>query len=141
MDNLKKAKNLISSGEYTCVLAQGEKVYTSTQRGVKPLLALLDDNTNLDGFSCADKVVGKAAAFLYVLLKVKCVYAIVISHPAIDVLQNYGIYAEYETLVSSIRNRSNTGFCPMEQCVLSIDTPHEACKAIRQTLKKLQNNN
>lgn len=141
MDNLKKAKNLISSGEYTCVLAQGEKVYTSTQRGVKPLLTWLDDNTNLEGFSCADKVVGKAAAFLYVLLKVKCVYAFVISKPAIDVLQSYGIYTEYETLVPSIRNRTNTGFCPMEQCVLSINAPHEACESIRQTLKKLQNGN
>lgn len=141
MNNLKKAKNLISSGDYTCVLAQEEKIYTSTQRGVRPLLTWLDDNTNLEGFSCADKVVGKAAAFLYVLLKVKCVYALVISNPAIDVFKSYGIYTEYEMLVPSIRNRTDTGFCPMEQCVLDIDAPHDACEAIRQTLKILQNSN
>ncbi len=141
MDNLKRAKQIISNGEYTCVLVDNEKTYTSTQRGVKPLLTWLDDKTNLEGFSCADKVVGKAAAFLYVLLKVKCVYALVISKPAIDVLKKHGIYTEYETLVPSIRNRTNTGFCPMEQCVINIDSPFEACKAIRNTLEKLQNNN
>lgn len=55
---------------------------TSTERGVKPLLQWLDGENSVKGFSAVDKVVGRAAAFLYVLLEVKEVYAGVMSEGA-----------------------------------------------------------
>ena len=55
---------------------------TSTERGVKPLLQWLDGENRVKGFSAVDKVVGRAAAFLYVLLEVKEVYAGVMSEGA-----------------------------------------------------------
>ena len=79
MDNWEKAKTLLAEGGYTCVICGGDKVYTSHERGVKPLLELLEQGAELKGFSAADRVVGKAAAFLYVLLGVSAVYAGVIS--------------------------------------------------------------
>lgn len=138
MDNQKKAKELIFSGDYTCVLVNGDKIITSTQRGVKPLLAWLDEKSDFREYHCADKVIGKAAAFLYVLLKVKSVYAMVISKPAIGVFERYGIDAEYGTAVEYIRNRTDTGYCPMEQAVLDVDTPKEAHKAIMLALEDIQ---
>lgn len=45
-------------------MCKGSTIYISTERGVKPLIDRIDDGTDLQGFSAADKVVGKAAAFL-----------------------------------------------------------------------------
>ena len=63
--DLLKAKKMLHEGGYTCVLCKSDKVYTSNERGVKPLLNWLDSNINLNDFCAADKVIGKAAAFLY----------------------------------------------------------------------------
>ena len=89
------------------------------------------------GFSAADRVVGKAAAFLYCLLKVSCVYAGVISEPALQVLQAQGIPVFYSTLVPAIKNRTGDGFCPMETAVWDLKDPKKAPDTIRETLKKL----
>ncbi|MBE6958706.1 MAG: DUF1893 domain-containing protein [Ruminococcaceae bacterium] len=135
--NLEKAKMLLQRTDSTCVLCGGNTILTDKRRGVRPLLDLLESGTAVAGFSAADKVVGKAAAFLYCLLGINCLYAPVISQPALAVLQNAGIDAEYDQLVPAIRNRAGDGFCPMESAVWEISDPHEALKAIQDTLKKL----
>ena len=110
MDNLLNARNILESGDYTCVVCKDDMLYTTTQRGVAPLLNWLDTGTDLAGFSAADRVVGKAAAFLYCLLGVRSVYAKVISAPALQVLQSCGIDTYYDTQVNAIRNRTGDGF-------------------------------
>ena len=135
--NLKNALELLNSGDYTCVVCRDDIVYTTNQRGVAPLLTWLDNGTNLEGFSAADRVVGRGAAFLYCLLKVRAVYARVMSHPAAQVHQNHGILAEAENYVEGIINRSGTGPCPFEAAVLEIRDPQEALTAIRDTRKNL----
>lgn len=136
-----KAKSLLLEGTYTCVLCKGEDVYTSNQRGVAPLLSWIKSGTDLKNFSAADKVVGKAAAFLYVLLGVKEVYAEIISEPASQTLENFNISHQFASKVMAIRNRTNTGFCPMESAVLNIDEPNEALNAIIKKLEELKNKN
>ena len=135
--SLETAKALLT-GETTCVLIRDEEIFSSTARGVAPLLQWLDKGKDFHGFSCADKVVGKAAAFLYVLLGVKEVYANVVSESAEKVFLQYNVPLFYQTKVPAIRNRTNTGFCPMEQSVLSIDDPLEAKIAIENTLQALR---
>lgn len=124
----------------TCALCHSDVVYTTTQRGVKPLLDWLDGGTDLKGFSAADKVVGRAAAFLYVLLGVREVYAFVISEAAVSVLKKHGIDAKYEKSVPHIINRMGNGMCPMEQAVLDIEDPDNALTAIRKRLAELTQN-
>ncbi|MCI5750881.1 MAG: DUF1893 domain-containing protein [Oscillospiraceae bacterium] len=136
--DIEKAKSLLKSEGYTCVVCSEDKIYTSTERGVKPLLAWIDGNTDMKGFSAADKVVGKAAAFLYVILGVKAVYADVISEPAKQVLNENGIDVEYVTLTDAIRNRAGTGFCPMETAVKSISEPAAAAEAVRRKIEELK---
>ena len=136
-NDLEQAKALLQTG-YTCVLQRENEQESSTKRGVAPLLAWLNSGKNYHGFSAADKVVGKAAAYLYVLLGVKEIYAQVVSEAAEAVLSKYQIPLFYEEKVPAIRNRTNTGFCPMEQAVWDIDEPREAKQAIETTLKKLQ---
>lgn len=135
--SLKKAKELLLQDGYTCVLIKEDTIYTSFERGVKPLIEFIDNKTNLQGYYVADKVIGKAAAFLYVLLNVKAIYVPVISVSAMEVLQRYGIEVFCDKQVEAICNRANTGFCPMEQTVMNIDSPEQALKAIKQKLKEM----
>lgn len=136
-DNLEKCREILKSGEYTLVLFNGKTLLTDTERGVKPLLDLLDRETDLSGFSAADKVVGKAAAFLYVLLNVREIYADVISTHALSVLEEHQIPVVYGTLTDKIKNRAGTGFCPMETAVLDEENPENALKKIRGKAKEL----
>ena len=138
---IEKAKSLLEGG-FTCAIFEGEKVLKSEKRGVAPLLEWLESGLSgkdFYGFSAVDKVVGKAAAFLYVLLGVKELYAFVLSDEAEKVLIAHGIAVGYQEKVPAIRNRTNTGFCPMEQAVWDIDEPNAARLAILQTLEKLRN--
>ena len=135
--NLTKARNLLDSGDYTCVLCREDTIHTATERGVKPLLGWLDSGLEVSGFSAADRVVGRATAYLYCLLGVTAVYARVMSRPAAEVLEKNGIAVEAGQLVDGIINRKGTGPCPFEAAVLSIDTPEEALTAIRKKLAQM----
>ena len=137
-ENLQKAWNLLESGNYTCVVCRDNLVYTTRQRGVAPLLHWLDSDLDLSGFSAADRVVGRGAAFLYCLLGVREVYSKVMSRPAEQVLEAHGIHAEAETFVDGIINRNGTGPCPFEAAVMDITDPSEALTAIRNKRMQLQ---
>lgn len=138
MNDLEKAKEIFKTGELNCVLCKDDVTYTSTKNGVAPLIEWLTSGVNVTGFSAADKIVGKAAALLFVLGGVKEVYSPVMSKTAVDVFVRYGVTAEYETLVPIIINRTGTGPCPMEQAVTNVENPSEALKAIQNTLADLQ---
>lgn len=132
MSDLERARAVLIDGGYTCVLARGETVHTATARGVKPLVDWLDSGLELRGFSAADKVVGRATAFLYVLLGVKEVHSLVMSTPARQALESGGIAATCDREVSGIINRRGDGPCPFEEAVLGISDPREALTAIRK---------
>lgn len=137
MTDLLNARFHLDSGSYTCVLCKGDDVHFATERGVKPLLHWLDSGMDFHGYSAADKVVGRATAFLYCLLGVKAVYANVMSRPAAAVLAEQGIDAHWGNLVEGIINRRGTGPCPFEAAVLDIREPREALTAIRVKTEKL----
>lgn len=132
------ASQYLRNEGYTCVFCREGRVYSSTQRGVKPLLHFIESGTNFSGFCAADKVVGKAAALLYVLLGVKDVYAPVMSETALYTLARNGIVPLCDFSIKSIRNRSDTGSCPMEEAVADIDEPRQALTAIQNKLKILK---
>lgn len=136
-NDLTQARGLLDTGDYTCVVCRDGTVHTATERGVKPLLSWLDSGLDLKGFSAADRVVGRATAFLYCLLGVKEVYARVMSRPAADVLASRGIAAQTETLVEGIINRKGTGPCPFEAAVMEIEDAEEALDAIRVKLAQM----
>lgn len=137
MKDLNKAKELLCAEGYTCVVCSGNIIYTSTQRGVKPLVAWLEGSADFHGFCAADKVVGKATAFLYVLHRIKAMYAHVISRSALQVLTENHIEVEYGELVVSIVNRQGNGICPFEAAVLDVADPATAYRSIRKTMDEM----
>ena len=129
---------MLSREGYTfCALKEGE-LLSSRERGVKPLLSLLDEGKRLEGFAAADKVVGRAAAFLYALLGADEVFAGTVSTPALEVFRSFGLPICFEREVEFIMNRTETGLCPMESSVLEISEPAEAERAIRAKLKMMK---
>jgi hypothetical protein len=131
---MEQARNILTAGGYTCVLRKNETVHTATERGVKPLVRWLTEGLDVRGFSAADKVVGRATAYLYVLLGVKEVWAAVMSEAAAEVLIRHGIAASQDKLVPNIINRAGTGICPFEEAVLEIQSPEDALTAIREKM-------
>ncbi len=134
--DLEKAKSLLI-GDITCAICRGEREYTTRLRGVKPLVSWLDEGLDVKNGSAADRVVGRATAWLYALLGVKEVYAHVMSTPAIQVLEAAGIAHSCGKEVPGIINRKGDGPCPFENAVMDISDAAEAEKAIRAKMKAM----
>lgn len=135
IDELTYAEEMLKRGEYSFVICAEGKVNVSEEKGIKPLLELASVGEDFSGAYAADRIVGKAAAMLYVLMEVKAVFAEVLSEKAKNIFEKYGIEYKYDTLTDDIINRKGTGICPMEEAVRDIESPEEALSAIK---KKLQ---
>ena len=132
---LERAKSLLKSTDSTIAVVSVDDVFTSHERGVKPLLHLLSEKKGfLKGASVADKVIGKAAALLMVLGEIKEVHTLIISEPAIKVFEKYIIPCFYDKKVDRIVHRTGDGLCPMETLCLDVDEPQEAFIAITNKL-------
>ena len=129
--SLEQAKSLLITSESTIAVVSNREVFTSQERGVKPLLHLLTEKKGfLKGTSVADKVIGKAAALLMVLGEIKEVHTLIISEPAIKVFEKYHIPCFYDKKVDRIVNRTGDGLCPMETLCLYVEEPKEAFEKI-----------
>lgn len=138
MTDIEKAKDLLHRPGTTCALCRGEIVYTSQKTGISPMLEFLAEGVILEGFSAADKIIGKAAAMLFARARVSEVFGEVMSSAAVSVLERYGIRASFGTLTDGILNRTGDGPCPMEATAAGIDSPAEAEAALRNKLAQLR---
>ena len=129
--SLEKAKSILLSSASTIAVVSNGEVFTSQERGVKPLMFLLKEKKEfLKGASVADKVIGKAAALLMVLGEIKEVHTLIISEPAIKVFEKHNIPCFYDKKVTRIVNRTGDGLCPMETLCLDVENPQEAFERI-----------
>jgi hypothetical protein len=133
MDNLKLAKDNLSQGQYSCVVVRdNEIIYTSYDKGVKPLFqSLIKDQDSLREGYLADKVIGKAAALLALNGGIKAIYTEIISQSGLELLKNKGMEVQYDRLVPYIKNREGSDKCPMEKLVECIDEPEQGFEAIK----------
>lgn len=138
-DPLERAKSLLKSTDSTIAVVSVDDVFTSHERGVKPLLYLLKEKKDfLKGASVADKVIGKAAALLMALGEIKEVHTLIISEPAIKVFEKYNIPCFYDKKVDRIINRTGDGLCPMETLCLDVEEPKEAFQKITDFIKTMK---
>ncbi len=132
-----QALSFLDEGD-TCAIVCANKTLRSKERGVKPLMTWLAAGESCLGGVAADKVVGKAAAFLYVLLGVAEVHANVLSEMAERVLLRFGIRYTFAEKTAAIRNRAGTGFCPMEQAVWEVDDPKRAYTVLNERINLIK---
>ncbi|MDO4377536.1 MAG: DUF1893 domain-containing protein [Erysipelotrichia bacterium] len=135
---LMKLKNILEESEATCVIGKNSDVCVSKQKGLKPLIQFYNENKR--GYYAADKVVGKAAAFIHVLLKTKAVYTDTISVSGLQVLKQHNIPVYYREKVEIIANREKSGMCPMEKAVKDIDDPVIAYAELMNVIQSKKNN-
>lgn len=128
---------LLSTEGATCVAVRNGETMITRERGVKPLLQWISEGRSFEGWSVADKVVGKAPALLYVQLKPAVVFATALSEDARDILLARGIACGCDDLVPFIVNRAGDGQCPMDACVAGISDPREAERAIRECVRRM----
>ena len=114
-----------------------DSVFYSRERGVKPLVQFILSKEDFKDYIAADKVIGKATAFLYIILQVKKIYASVISKKALEILMKNNIDVEYDLLVDNIRNRKNDGICPFEEAVIDIEDQNKALKVIISKMREM----
>lgn len=120
---ISKAKQMIKNKEVNfVVINQNKIVYTANQRGISVLIDLFENQPEkLKGAIIVDKVIGKAAAMIFVYAGVNMVYGETMSNHAKKYLNSNQIKADYGICVDSIINREGNGICPMESSVLDIE--------------------
>ena len=134
---LQRAISLLERG-YTCVICDHDRVLTSKKTGIAPLLERWESGEALESVSVADRIVGKAAAMLLLLMGASEVYGSVMSQPALELLTAAGVQTSYGELVPGIINRTGDGSCPMERAVADLTDPADAPAVLRQTIDALR---
>lgn len=136
---MKELIEILHSENLTLVVKSGDgTIHRFTQRGVKDLLTLVSEHPDvLKGALIADKAVGKAAAACMVTGGIIHVYADVMSQPALALLQQHGLKAEYGTLVDHIINRTGTDWCPMEKVSRDENDPAIIIQKVKQKLQQM----
>lgn len=102
-------------------------------RGLVPLVNYLD-KSDFKGAYVFDKVVGRAAAYLYVYGNADYVYADTISKPAKEILKEHKIKFDSAKTVDEIQNKSKTGLCPFEELTKNAENPAQAYGMIYKKL-------
>lgn len=114
-----RAKKLLAG--HTLVLCRGAETIVRDEKGIAPMMLLLERGVSLAGFSAADAVVGKAAAYLFAYAGICEVYARIVSETALETLARSGIAVTYGERVPYIINRRGDGRCPMESAVWDVE--------------------
>lgn len=131
-----KVRELLHTGNYSCVVEQRNEIRTFHQKGIRDLYELVNYNpVFLRGASIADKVVGKAAAALIVAGGLRSVYADIISLSALYLLEKSHITTEFGNLVPYIQNRSRTDWCPMEKRCYDVASVNDILDIIQQSIE------
>lgn len=87
---------------HTLVLCRGEDTLISDKRGVAPMVDFWQEGRDLRGYSAADRIVGRAAAMLFIRAGIGALYAETLSEGGLALLQAYHIPVQYGTLTSAI---------------------------------------
>ena len=139
---MQQAKELLAQKEEnTCAIVwkadAGKEPYVSEYKGIRPIMEFLKKGESLKGAYIADKVIGKAAAFLMVYGGAVSVYARVISGAAKDVFSKAGVCCEFEKEVPYIINRKDDGICPVEVLCKDCVTAAQCLPLIREFVTKI----
>jgi len=134
---------LETNKDYTCVIyLNNEIVFTSTEKGVKPMLDFYHQTPTLEtDYVVVDRIMGRGAVILAKLIHANTIITPMISASALELAQTYHMTITYNELVPFIINRDKTGHCPIETSVLDITDPQIGYQTIIHTLQNLTNQN
>lgn len=116
MTKIEEIKTKLKENRASLVVAyENGRIKEYYQNRTKDLVSILQEDKNaLKNSIIADKVVGKVAACIMAVAGIKEIYADTLSQMAIPVLEQYNIPYSYGCMVEFIKNKDQTGMCPME---------------------------
>ena len=140
MTDIQKAIKTLKESTHTCVVCKADKEYTSNLKGIAPMIEFIKNGYDLCGASVADRIVGRAAAMLFVKAGIKEAFSEVISKDAVKLLNDHGINCSWDVITDMIINRKGIGPCHMEKavCELEDDEIELGYNKILQTLNELR---
>ena len=135
IDQLKK---LLNKDDIVCAVYNNQTLLTSNLKGIRPWIKWLKECPELlENAIAVDKVIGKAAAMLMVVAKVKSVYTPIISEQAQEYLKTQSIHFEYDKTVPFISNVEKNGLCPMEKTIVDISDAYEGYQLLLEKIQHL----
>lgn len=127
--------------ENNCTLAfvkNGEVIYESYKKGIRPMFEALHADVDLKGAVLADRVIGRAAAMLALSAGVRSIYTFLVSESALAVCREKGFEKiAYEKISPYVMNRTQDDLCPIEKLSQGTDDPVELMDRIEEFLKGL----
>jgi hypothetical protein len=130
-----KMKSYFDKNNLSLLVYKSKKIiFSSREKRIRPLFVCVRDN-NTKGCSAIDKIVGEAAALLFIYGKIKQVHAITMSKSALVLLQDNKIKATYDKLVESILNDDRTDICPMEKLAKKTKEPKKFFEELSKIIK------
>jgi len=132
-------EQLVNSENNLMVFRGDELVFSSSGRGIAPLIEAIDTigRENLIGVATVDRVVGKAAALLNLYMGAVEVHAGVISSGAKALLSGHGVQYQFLEETDIVKAKDGVVFCPFEKLVWDVSDPEEAHALIRARLAEL----
>lgn len=139
MTDLEKAKLLLENQGLTLVVVKdGEIIFKSKERGIKPMFILATElKEKARGGVLADRVIGKGGAILSGYIGIKELYSKLISQAGIERLEYYNIPYSMDRSCEYIKNRSKTDYCPIEKISMNIENPIVLIEAIKEFFKEM----
>jgi hypothetical protein len=123
-------REFLSSGDTIRVYRGDELLFVSRKAGISALLDYVAEaDPGGDPVTVFDRVVGNAAALLLGLVSCREVYSPRGSDIAVKTLRQHGIGFHFAEVVPFIKNRAQTGMCPLEKLSLgkSPEEFYQAC--------------
>lgn len=134
---LEKAMTAVKNEGCTCALTLGNVIFKSKDKSVQPLLDWMNSGNNYMGYMLADKIVGKAAAFIMIAMGIREIYAQVISEPAKALLEKEHVVVNADLVVPEILDKDKAEKDPLERAVESYENAAEALMPIELALIRL----
>lgn len=140
MNDLKIAKNWLEKNDLSLVIVKNGNIVFETKE--KKILGFIDAiekmGNDINGSSIADKVIGKAVAFLCIYKEVHSVYAKILSEKAKHLFEQWNIIFEYGSLVKEILNTNQNNVCPFELKAKNLNNPKKAYYKLKELANSLR---
>ena len=125
--------------ENDCALVfvrDGEILFESHKKGIRPMYEALLSEVNLTGAVLADRVIGRAAAMLALSVGIRSLFTFVMSESALAVCKEENFTAfTYEELSPFVMNRTQDDLCPIEKLSQETDDPEVLMNRIEEFLR------
>jgi len=142
MKDLEIAKKQLYDKNLTLVIVKsGIIIFQTDSHRIAGFIGAIEKlGVQLNGASVADRVAGKALSLLCVYVKIRQIYAEVLSRKAQAVFEDNKITCEWKEIVNNVLDLNKEGVCPFEKVAADISDTKEAYVAFKTLLAKMNPN-